>query len=51
MLCQFGVLGSVYMEKVIGVKNPKVGVVNIGAEETKGLPLQIDAGACSKKRR
>lgn len=49
MLCQFGILGSVYMEKVFGVKSPKVGVVNIGAEETKGLPLQIDAGALLKK--
>lgn len=44
MLMQFGVMGSVYMEKVMGVSNPKVGMVNIGTEETKGLALQIDAG-------
>lgn len=35
-LNQFGLMGSVYMEKVEGVKNPGVGLVNIGAEEEKG---------------
>jgi glycerol-3-phosphate acyltransferase PlsX len=35
-LNQFGIMGSVYMEKVIGVKSPKVGLVNIGAEKGKG---------------
>ena len=35
-LLQFGMMGSIYMEKVIGVKNPSVGLVNIGAEEEKG---------------
>ena len=29
-------MGSIYMEHVIGIKNPKVGIVNIGAEEEKG---------------
>lgn len=38
-LVQFALLGSMYMEKVIGVKNPKVGIVNIGAEEEKGNAL------------
>ena len=32
-------MGSVYMEYVMGVKNPKVGIVNIGAEEEKGNAL------------
>jgi glycerol-3-phosphate acyltransferase PlsX len=36
-------MGSIYMERIIGVKNPRVGTVNIGAEETKGLELQIGA--------
>ena len=31
--------GSVYMESVMGVKNPRVGIVNIGAEEEKGNAL------------
>ena len=39
MLVQFAKMGSVYMESVMGVKNPKVGIVNIGAEEEKGNAL------------
>ncbi len=35
-LVQFAKMGSIYMENVIGVKRPKVGIVNIGAEEEKG---------------
>lgn len=38
-LLQFGVLGTVYAESVMGVKNPKVGLVNIGAESEKGSTL------------
>ena len=38
-LVQFAKMGSIYMESVIGVKNPKVGLVNIGVEEEKGNAL------------
>ena len=38
-LVQFAKMGSVYMENVVGVKNPRVGIVNIGAEEEKGNAL------------
>lgn len=38
-LVQFAKMGSVYMEYVLGVKNPKVAIVNIGAEEEKGNSL------------
>lgn len=38
-LVQFGLMGSVYMKNVMGVENPKVGLVNIGAEEEKGNKL------------
>lgn len=38
-LVQFAKIGSVYMENVMGVKNPKVAIVNIGAEEEKGNAL------------
>ena len=38
-LLQFAKMGSVYMENVVGVKNPKVALVNIGAEEEKGNAL------------
>lgn len=43
MLLQFGVMGSIYMEKVLSVPTPRVGLVNIGAEDSKGLSLQIEA--------
>lgn len=38
-LVQFAKMGSVYMESIMGVKNPRVGIVNIGAEEEKGNAL------------
>ncbi len=38
-LVQFARMGSIYMEHVMGVSNPKVGIVNIGAEEEKGNAL------------
>ena len=38
-LVQFAKMGSVYMENVMGIPNPKVGIVNIGAEEEKGNAL------------
>lgn len=38
-LQQFGIMGSIYVEKVLSVKNPKVGLVNIGVEEGKGNEL------------
>lgn len=38
-LVQFAKMGSIYMESIIGIKNPKVGIVNIGAEEEKGNAL------------
>ena len=38
-LIQFAKMGSIYMEHVIGKKNPTVGIVNIGAEEEKGNAL------------
>ena len=41
-LVQFAKIGSVYMENVVGVKNPKVAIVNIGAEEEKGNALVKD---------
>ncbi|MGN0665466.1 MAG: phosphate acyltransferase PlsX [Huintestinicola sp.] len=43
MLMQFGIMGSCYMEKVMGIKSPKVGLLNVGAEETKGRDMDIEA--------
>ena len=39
MLVQFAKMGSIYVENVCGVKSPKVGILNIGAEEEKGNAL------------
>lgn len=38
-LVQFAKMGSVYMENIMGIKNPTVAIVNIGAEEEKGNAL------------
>ncbi len=38
-LVQFAKMGSIYFENAMGVKNPKVGIVNIGVEEEKGNQL------------
>ena len=43
MLVQFSLMSRAYMEGVLGKENPRVGLVNIGAEETKGLDLQREA--------
>ncbi len=39
MLYQFALMGSVYMEKVMGVNNPRVALANVGTEEHKGNEL------------
>ena len=44
-LLQFGMVGSIYAKKVLGIENPKVGLLNIGTEDTKGTQLQKDAYA------
>lgn len=38
-LLQFAKMGSIYMESVVGIRNPRVGLVNIGVEEEKGNAL------------
>ncbi|MCR5202690.1 MAG: phosphate acyltransferase PlsX [Lachnospiraceae bacterium] len=38
-LVQFAKMGSVYMEHIMGIKNPRVGIVNVGVEEEKGNKL------------
>lgn len=43
MLRQFGVMGSVYMQKVMNIQNPRVGLANIGVEDHKGGQLQHEA--------
>ena len=42
-LRQFAIMGSIYCDKVLGIKNPKVGLANIGVEEGKGNKLVREA--------
>jgi len=42
-LLQFALMGSIYMNKVEGIKNPKIGLVNNGVEEGKGNDLTKEA--------
>ena len=44
-LLQFGIVASIYAKKVLGVENPRVGLLNIGTEDSKGTPLQKEAYA------
>ena len=48
MLRQFAVMGSVYTNKIMGVDNPKVGLLNVGAEEEKGRELEQETYALLK---
>lgn len=43
MLAQFGVMSSVYLNKVEGRENPTIGLLNIGTEDTKGGTLQQES--------
>ncbi|WP_114195577.1 phosphate acyltransferase PlsX [Edaphovirga cremea] len=49
MLIQFAVMGSVVAEEVLGISNPRVALLNIGEEETKGLDTIREAAAVLKK--
>ena len=42
MINEFAVMGSVYMNKVMGIENPRVGQANVGTEEHKGGQFQND---------
>ena len=50
-LNQFGLMGSLYAEKVLGITNPRVGIVSTGEEEGKGSKLVIEAAAMMKDSR
>ncbi len=47
-LVQYGVMGSIYMNKVLCIKNPKVGLINNGSEETKGNELYLETHSLLK---
>lgn len=48
-LLQFGLVGSAYAKSVLGIQNPRVGLLNIGTEDSKGTSLQKDAYALLKE--
>jgi len=42
-LLQFAIMGSVYMERVLGIEKPRVGIISTGEEEGKGSQLVLEA--------
>ena len=48
-LLQFGLVGSLHAKKTYGIENPRVGLLNIGTEDSKGTPLQKQAYALLKE--
>ena len=48
-LLQFAYMGSYYAKKLMGLENPRVGLLNIGVEETKGGELQRNSLSLLKK--
>jgi phosphate acyltransferase len=43
---QFGVMGSAYARAVLGIANPKVGIISVGEERVKGNAQTIEAARC-----
>lgn len=48
-LFEFGVMGSIYVEAMLGKKNPSVGLLSIGEEENKGNEVTLEAFSLLKK--
>ena len=48
-LMQFAIMASEYMSHIRGIENPKVGLLNVGVEETKGNDLYLEAHSLMKK--
>ena len=48
-LLQFAQMSSIYMKNTLGIKSPKIGLLNIGTEETKGNDLVKDSYKLLKK--
>jgi len=48
-LLQFGCMGEAYARKILGIPRPRVGVLSIGEEETKGTDLTRETAALFRK--
>ncbi len=44
-LCQYGVMGEIYAREMLGIEDPKVGLMNIGSEDGKGNDLYRETHA------
>lgn len=51
MMVQWGMMGNVFSKNILGVKKPKIGVVNIGTEDKKGKDFHIEANEKLKKNK
>jgi glycerol-3-phosphate acyltransferase PlsX len=50
-LLQFAYMGAAYMERMFGIENPKVGLLSIGEEDTKGNQLTIEVNQALRASR
>ena len=48
-LLQFAIMGNIYAKNIMGIKNPKVGILSIGEEETKGNELTLETSKLLEK--
>lgn len=48
-LLQFAIMGNIYAKNVMGIKNPKVAILSIGEEETKGNELTLETSKLLKE--
>jgi phosphate acyltransferase len=48
-LAQFAVMGSIYSREILGRKNPRVGILSIGTEDSKGNELTLEAFKLCKR--
>ncbi len=47
-LYQYGIMASAYSERILGVENPRVGLINIGTEDSKGIDMIVEANKLLK---
>src|SRR5437667_10236854 len=48
-LAHYAIMGSIYSREILGYKNPRVGILNIGTEESKGNDLTLEAHKLCKQ--